>query len=67
MDWGFGLKQERRSLRTRVLDLSWTLEPRRSGIGFLAKGSYATAMLRSVWITVLQRPDQLWAFSLSKT
>lgn len=43
----FGLKQERRSLRTRVLDLSWTLAGGDLELSFfLAKGSYATAMLR---------------------
>lgn len=43
----FGLKQERRSLRARVSDLSWSFAGNEVELGFyLPRGSYATAMLR---------------------
>lgn len=43
----FGLKQERRSLRARISDLSWTFAGDELELRFyLPKGSYATVMLR---------------------
>lgn len=42
-----GLKQERRSLRARITDLSWTLAGDELELSFyLPRGGYATAMLR---------------------
>jgi len=43
----YGLRQERRSLRARVSDLSWRIAGDELELRFyLPKGSYATAMLR---------------------